>query len=83
LVVSDKAAGKAKEAWGALTGDEQLKREGQALQRKAKAEEEAEKRARTNQAEAQAKGAERKRDRQAAKDKGLLGGVDDTVNKLL
>ena len=81
--MSDKAAGKAKEAWGALTGDEQLKTEGQAQQRKAEAEKEAEKQARLKQTEAQAKEAERKRDRQAAKDKGLLGGVDDTVNKIL
>ncbi len=34
----DKAKGKAKEAYGALTGDEALKAEGRAEQRKAEAE---------------------------------------------
>ena len=37
----DKAMGKAKEAYGALTGDEALKAEGRAEQRKAEAEAEA------------------------------------------
>jgi uncharacterized protein YjbJ (UPF0337 family) len=35
--VDEKAAGKAKEAWGALTGDEAKKEEGRAQQRKAEA----------------------------------------------
>jgi uncharacterized protein YjbJ (UPF0337 family) len=40
----DKAMGKAKEAYGALTGDESLKAEGRAEQRKADAEAEAKQR---------------------------------------
>ena len=48
--MSDKAEGKMKEAWGALTGDEAKKEEGRALQRKAQAEAEAEQRERTRQA---------------------------------
>ena len=76
--MSDKAAGKAKEAWGALTGDEQTKREGQAQQRKAEAEEEAEQQARTRQAEKEAREAERR-----AGKGGLLGGVDNTVGRIL
>ena len=77
----DKAEGKMKEAWGALTGDEAIKEEGRALQRKAEAQAEAEQRERTRQAEAQAKEAERERDRQKGKG-GLLGGVGDTLPKL-
>ena len=70
-----------KEAWGALTGDEAIKEEGRALQRKAQAEAEAEQRERTRQAEADAKRAERERDRQKGKG-GLLGDVGDTLPKL-
>jgi uncharacterized protein YjbJ (UPF0337 family) len=42
VVVADKAKGKAKEAAGAVTGDEDQKAEGQAEQKKAEAEEKAE-----------------------------------------
>ncbi len=80
--VSEKAIGKAKEAYGALVGDEAKKAEGRALQRKAEAETEAEQRERTRQAEAQAKEAERRRDEQARKDKGALGGLTDTLSGL-
>jgi uncharacterized protein YjbJ (UPF0337 family) len=73
--VSDKAAGKAKEAWGALTGDEQKKEEGRAQQRKAEAEERAEQQARTRQAKKEAREAERKA--------GKGGLLDDTVGKIL
>jgi len=78
--VDDKAAGKAKEAWGALTGDEAKKEEGQAQQRKAEAEEEAAQRERTNQAKKDARAAERERNKQEVKDKGLLGGVTDSLS---
>jgi uncharacterized protein YjbJ (UPF0337 family) len=78
--VSEKAIGKAKEAYGALTGDEAKKAEGRALQRKAQAEAEAEMRERTRQAAAEAKKAERQRDEQARKDKGALGGLADTLS---
>jgi len=77
--VDDKAAGKAKEAWGALTGDEAKKEEGRAQQRKAEAQEEATQSARTNQAKKDARQAERERDRQKVKDEGLLGGVTDSL----
>ena len=77
----EKAEGKMKEAWGALTGDEAKKEEGRALQRKAQAEAEAEQRERTRQAEAQAKEAERVRDKQKGKG-GLLGDVGGTLPKL-
>ena len=78
--MDDKAKGKAKEAWGALTGDESKKEEGQAQQRKAAAEEEATQRERTSQAKKEAEQAERERDRQKVKDKGLLGGVADSLS---
>ena len=78
----DKAEGKAKEAYGALIGDEEKKAEGRAQQRKAKAEEEAEQREKTRQAEAEAKQAEKERDKQELKDKGLLGNVGETLPKL-
>ena len=61
-VAVDKAEGKAKEAYGAIVGDEAIKEEGRALQRKAQAEKE--------------------RDEQELKDKGLLGNVGDTLPKL-
>ena len=77
----DKAEGKMKEAYGALTGDEAKKAEGRAQQRKAQAEAEAEQRERTRQAEAAAKEAERERDRRKGKG-GLLGDVGDTLPKL-
>ena len=78
----DKAEGKMKEAYGALTGDEAKKEEGRAQQRKAEAEAEAEQRERTRQAEAEAKQAEKERDEQELRDKGLLGNLGDTIPKL-
>jgi len=80
--MDDKAKGKAKEAYGALVGDEAKKEEGRALQRKAQAEAEAEQRGRTRQAEAEAEKAERQRDEQERKDKGALGGLTDTLSGL-
>ena len=77
--MDDKAAGKAKEAWGALTGDEAKKEEGRAQQRKAEAQEEAEQAERTSQAKKEARQAERERNRQEIKEKGLLGGVTDSL----
>ena len=78
--MEDKAAGKAKEAWGALTGDEAKKEEGRAQQRKADAQEEAAQSERTNRAKKDARQAERERDRQKVKEKGLLGGVTDSLS---
>ena len=75
----DKAKGRAKEAYGAMTGDEAKKAEGRAKQRKADAAEEAKQREKTRQAEAEAKQAERERDRQRLKDKGTLGGLTDNL----
>ena len=80
--MSEKAKGKAKEAYGALLGDEAKKAEGRALQRKAEAEAEAEQREKTRQAEAEAKQAEKERDRQRRKDGGDLGGLTDTLTGL-
>lgn len=77
--MDEKAAGKAKEAWGALTGDEAKKEEGRAQQRKAEAEKDAAQKARTNQAKKDARAAERERDKQEIRDKGLLGGVTDSL----
>ena len=81
-VAVDKAEGKAKEAYGAIVGDEAIKEEGRALQRKAQAEKEAEQREKTRRAQAAAKQAEKERDEQELKDKGLLGDVGDTLPKL-
>jgi uncharacterized protein YjbJ (UPF0337 family) len=78
--VDDKTKGKAKEAWGAVTGDEAKKEEGRAQQRKASAKEEAEQEARTRQAQDEARQAERQRNKQEVKDKGLLGGVTDSLS---
>jgi uncharacterized protein YjbJ (UPF0337 family) len=78
----DKVEGKAKEAYGAIIGDEAKKAEGRAQQRKAEAEKEAEQREKARQAEAEAEHAERQRDKQELKDKGLLGNVGDTLPKL-
>jgi uncharacterized protein YjbJ (UPF0337 family) len=80
--MEDKVKGRMKEAAGAITGDEEKKAEGQALQRKAAAREEAAQKARTRQAQQEAKEAEMERDRQERKDKGLLGGVGDTLSGL-
>jgi uncharacterized protein YjbJ (UPF0337 family) len=77
--VDEKAAGKAKEAWGALTGDEAKKEEGRAQQRKAEAQEEAEQAARANEAKKEARQAEAERNREKLKEKGLLGGVTDSL----
>jgi len=75
----DKATGKAKEAYGALVGDEALKAEGRAEQRKADAEAEARQRQKTRRAEAEARQAEKERDKQRLKDKGILGGLTDDL----
>jgi uncharacterized protein YjbJ (UPF0337 family) len=77
--MDEKGAGKAKEAWGALTGDEAKKEEGRAQQRKAEAKEEAAQSERTNQAKKEARRAERERNQEKIKEKGLLGGVTDTL----
>jgi uncharacterized protein YjbJ (UPF0337 family) len=76
----EKAKGKAKEAFGALTGDEALKAEGRAEQRKANAE--AKQREKTRRAENEARQAEKERDKQRLKDKGPLGGVADAAEDL-
>ena len=76
----DKAVGKAKEAYGALTGDEAIKAEGRAEQRKAEAE--ARQREKTRRAEAEARQAEKERDRQRLKDEGALGGIADATEDL-
>ena len=78
----DQAMGKAKEAYGALTGDEAKKAEGRAEQRKAAAEAEARQREKIRRAESEAKQAEKERDRQRLKDKGPLGGVADATEEL-
>jgi uncharacterized protein YjbJ (UPF0337 family) len=78
----DKAKGKAKEAFGAITGDEALKAEGRAEQRKADAEAEASQREKTRRAQEEARRAEIERDRQRLKDKGPLGGVADATEEL-
>jgi uncharacterized protein YjbJ (UPF0337 family) len=78
--VDDKTKGKAKEAFGAMTGDEAKKEEGRAQQRKADAEKEATQKAKTSQAKAEARQAERERDKQKVKDEGLLGGVTDALS---
>jgi uncharacterized protein YjbJ (UPF0337 family) len=78
--MDDKAKGKAKEAYGALTGDEAKKEEGRAQQKKANAEEEATQKEKTGQAKEEARQAEKKRDREKQKDEGLLGGVSDSLS---
>ena len=78
--MTEKAKGKIKEAYGAITGDENKKAEGQAQQRKAEAVEDAAQEERTRQEQTKAKEAEKERDRQERKDKGLLGNVDDTLS---
>ena len=80
--MSDELKGKAKEAFGALTGDEAKKEEGRARQRKAAAQEEAAQKEKTSQAKEEARQAERKRDRQKQKDEGLLGGVAGITDPL-
>jgi uncharacterized protein YjbJ (UPF0337 family) len=78
----DKMEGKAKEAYGAIIGDEAKKAEGRAQQRKAEAQKEAEQTKKTRQTKAAAEHAEKERDKQELKDKGLLGNVSDTLPKL-
>ena len=80
--MDDKTKGKAKEAFGAFTGDEAKKEEGRAQQRKAEAQEQATQQAKTSQAKEEARQAERKRDRQKQKDEGLLGGVAGITDPL-
>jgi uncharacterized protein YjbJ (UPF0337 family) len=76
----DKAKGKAKEAAGAMSGDEDLKAEGRAQQRKAEAEEKAAQKQRARRAEEEAKQAEREKRKQERKDKGVLGGISDSLS---
>jgi uncharacterized protein YjbJ (UPF0337 family) len=78
--MSEEFKGKMKEAYGAMTGDEAKKAEGQAQQRAAAAAKEAGQKERTRQEQAKAKEAEKERDRQVRKDKGLLGNVGDTLS---
>jgi len=78
--MEDKAKGKAKEAYGAIIGDEEKKAEGRAQQRKGEAKEQATQKVRTRRAQEEARQAEKERDRQERKDKGLLGGVTDTLS---
>ena len=66
--MEEKAKGKMKEAAGAFTGDEEKKAEGRAQQRKGEARE-----------QAKADQAEKELGRQERKDKGLLGGLGDTL----
>ena len=79
--MEDKAKGRMKEAYGAITGDEDKKAEGRAQQRKGAAGEEAAQKVKTKRAEEEARQAERERDRQRRKQKGgLLGDVGDTLS---
>jgi uncharacterized protein YjbJ (UPF0337 family) len=76
----EKAKGKMKEAAGVVTGDEDRKAEGRTQQRKAAAEKETAKKAKADRAVEEARQAERERDKQRREDKGLLGGVTDTLS---
>jgi uncharacterized protein YjbJ (UPF0337 family) len=76
--MSEKAKGKAKEVFGAMTDDEAKKEEGEAQQRKAEAEAEATQEEKTRQEKANARQAERKRDQEKGTG-GLLGGVSDSL----
>jgi uncharacterized protein YjbJ (UPF0337 family) len=78
--MGDMFEGKMNEAAGAMTGDEDLKAEGRAQQRKGAAREEAMQKERTRRAEAEAKQAERERDTERRKGKGPLGGLADTLS---
>jgi uncharacterized protein YjbJ (UPF0337 family) len=80
--MTEKAKGKMKEAAGAVTDDDSKKAEGQAQQRKAAAREDREQQKRTQAEKNKADRAEASRDKQAGKDKGLLGNVSDTLPKL-
>jgi uncharacterized protein YjbJ (UPF0337 family) len=74
-IVSEKAKGKAKEAYGAVSGDEGKKAEGQAQQRKAEAREERDQQKRTKAEQDKANRAEKSRDKQNRKNKGGLLGL--------
>jgi uncharacterized protein YjbJ (UPF0337 family) len=78
--MEDKTKGKMKEAYGAMTGDEDKKAEGQAEQRKGAAREEVTQKEKTKKAESEAKQAERERDRQRRKEKGPLGNLTDPLS---
>jgi uncharacterized protein YjbJ (UPF0337 family) len=79
--MEDKVKGRMKEAAGAVTGDEDLKAEGRAQQRKGAARKEVTQKERTRREQAEAREAEKERDRQRRKDKGgLLGDVGDTLS---
>lgn len=78
--MDDKTKGKAKEAYGALTSDEAKKEEGRAQQKKSDAEKEATQKEKTRQAKGEARNAEKERNKQEVKDKGLLGGVSDSLS---
>ncbi len=80
--MTEKAKGKMKEAAGAVTDDEGKKAEGQAQQREESAREDREQQKRTQAEKNKADRAEASRDKQAGKDKGLLGSVSDTLPKL-
>jgi uncharacterized protein YjbJ (UPF0337 family) len=69
---SERAKGKAKEAYGAVAGDEGKKAEGQAQQRKDEARREREQQKRTKAEQNKADRAEKSRDMQERKDKGGL-----------
>ena len=74
--MSEKAKGKAKEAYGAIAGDEGKKAEGLAQQRKASAKEERAQQERTRSEREKADRAEKSLDEQQRKNKGgLLGNL--------
>jgi len=79
--MSEKAKGKAKEAYGAVADDEGKKAEGRAQQRKESARQEREQHKRTKAEQNKADRAEKSRDKQESKDKGLLGNVGDTLSR--
>ena len=80
--MSEEFKGRMKEAAGAITGDEAKKAEGRAQQRVVTAAQEAAQKKRLRQEQAKAREAEKELDRQERKDKGLLGGVGDTLSSL-
>src|SRR5215218_8743097 len=69
-MMGEKAKGKAKEAYGAMTGDEGKKAEGNAQQRNATAREEREQQKRTKAEQDKAERAEKSREKQEHKNKG-------------
>jgi uncharacterized protein YjbJ (UPF0337 family) len=76
MAETEKAKGKTKEAYGAMTGDEGKKADGQAQQRKASAREGREQQKRTKAEQNKADLAEKSRDKQERKNKGgLLGNL--------